>query len=151
MLGFVFDRRYALGLEASVWVDGAGLYQRRDDKIYRTFFALIFCHYPWEDDGWFGKAGLGYAAYNAYNRYTPPRLDNAGKELPSQVHGEGGGVLLGIGYDIQLARELLLSPTLTYTYGSLGSLELNGVRALSGQTPMGLLQLNLAIAFRSEE
>ena len=151
LLGFIFGGNLALGLQASLWVDGAGIYEKRDDKIYRTNFMAIAGYYPWDEDPWFAKVGFGFSVYNAYNRYEPARLDPAGNELPSQVHGEGGGVLVGIGYDIPLAEEFVLSPTLTYFYGSLGPLVLDNTRAIGEQSPMNLIELNLAFAFRSAE
>lgn len=148
-LGFVFGGSLALGLQGSIWVDRAGLYEKRDDKIYRTHFMAIASYYPWDEDRWFGKVGFGFSVYNAYNRYEPALQDLAGNELPSQVYGEGGGVLVGIGYDIQVAEEFVLSPTLTYFYGSLGPLVLDNARAIGEQSPLNLIELNLAFAFRS--
>jgi hypothetical protein len=147
-VGFYARQDLRVGAQAMIWVDGGGVYSRREDKFYRTQLLFVALYYPWEKFDGFVQAGAGFAAYNAYDQYRPVRQDAQGNDLPSQVHGEGPGFMAGVGYDVRIGTEFLLSPTLHYTYGFLGGLVLNSVRSVDGQGSMHQLGISLILTFR---
>lgn len=137
-------------MQASVWVNDGGVYNKREDKIYRTHFILVSYYYLTRRSGLFGKFGLGFSAFNAYDKYEPREKDVYGKALSSNVHSDGLGAALGLGYDFKAADKLFLSLTLTYFYGNLGTLVLNETHILPERKALNLLELNLGLMFRSE-
>jgi hypothetical protein len=137
-----------VGIQAMIWINGGGVFSRREDKFYRTQLLLVALYYPWEKFDGFVQAGAGFAAYNAYDQYRPVRQDAQGNDLPSQVHGEGPGFLAGMGYDVRIGAELQLSPTLNYMYGLLGGLVLNSVRSVDGKGSMHQLGISLMLTYR---
>ena len=76
-------------------------------------------YYPKPASGFFLKAGLGFSDY----RFTVNGSSGT-------VTGLGGGMIVGLGYDIRVGRNVSLTPTGDLWYGSVGDLK-------SGSTQVG--------------
>ncbi len=143
-LGFALNRRFLIGLETALWVNGWGGFNSKGKKIYRNHLMLMTYWYPFDRAGLFTKFGAGLSSYTAYDRYIPYT-----NFLPSEVHGEGLGLAAGIGYDWKVARQLYISPAITYFYGNLGDLVLNNSSKVAANRKLNLVAFNAALTFHA--
>lgn len=143
-VGFAASRHLLIGLEPAVWIDGWGVFNSNSRRIYRNHFLLTFYAYPLKRTRLFAKLGVGLSSYTAYDRYIP-----YGDTIPSEVHGAGPGLSAGVGYDLKFARQLYISPTISYFYGDLGDLTLNSRAAIATKRKLKLITFNAAVTFHA--
>ena len=69
-------------------------------------------YYPNAAGGFFLKGGLGVAVFS-----------NSGSSSGGDIKGNGGGITLGLGYDIRVARMFSITPVASLVVGSVGDLK----------------------------
>ena len=118
-LGGTLSRRLLLGGEIDGWTHSYGGSPSSAETLGNVTAALYF--YPMPAGGLFLKGGLGFSDY----RFS---VSGGG----GSVTGLGGGVVAGLGYDIRVGRNISITPTADFWYGSLGDLKSNGSLVGSG-------------------
>jgi len=116
LLGFIFGGNLALGSKPHSGGWGR-IYEKRDDKIYRTNFMPIAGYYPWDEDR-VCKGGVRLLSLQCYNGTSPPVLTR--RETSSLRRYTGGrGSPGGIGMT-SLWQRNSSSVHAHVLYGSLG-------------------------------
>jgi hypothetical protein len=113
-LGGTLNERVLLGAEMNLWTkekEGVTL------NLYNASATVTF--YPKATSGFFLKGGAGLALVDAEVRdeSTTITLDL----------GHGFGVLAGIGYDLRVARNISITPSVNFYAGWPGDLKVEGV------------------------
>ena len=102
-------------LGSSVWLGGTlDGWTRRSHGATETManLAASVSYYPLASPGFFVTGGLGVSRYRAN---TSPGAT-----------GSGWGLLLGVGYDLDVSRRVSLSPVARYVYGNVGNINIGG-------------------------
>ena len=150
-LGFTPSENFRIGGTTILFLDGTGMWDRRDGpggrKIRHAILQLTVTWYPWEKSPFHAAAGIGIASYGAYNRYAPAPLDAGGHPLDTRVYGTGMGVTLAAGWETPLAPGIDLLPALNFLYANIPELTLNDRTLLRSNAPLGILSASLGIRF----
>ena len=93
---------------------------------------MIAQYYPNVRSGFFVKGGLGFADYD---------FSDGGS-----VRGTGPGAILGLGYDIRVARNLSITPTLDLWHGAVGDLKSGSTTVATGWKQT-VFDFNLGVTF----
>jgi hypothetical protein len=139
-IGGTYGARVLLGVEANVWVKNA-------DSGTNTLGGLTgtVAGYPRASSGFFLKGGLGLAYAS---RETPlgTRLS-----VPVGTTGRftdtGWGFLAGLGYDLRVARDVSITPSLTYYHGFTGTATVEDLDLLVPGTAYNILDVSLGVTF----
>jgi hypothetical protein len=110
-LGGTLNDHLLLGMDVSGWSkdeQGASL------DIFNSQFAVRF--YPVRSSGLFLKAGVGLSL-------AETSLQEGSTTITSDV-GDGFGAVVGAGYDLRVARNVSITPGLSFWYGTHGDLNL---------------------------
>jgi len=136
-LGGTLSRRLLLGGEIDGWTHSYGGSPSSAETLGNVTAALYF--YPMPAGGLFLKGGLGFSDY----RFS---VSGGG----GSVTGLGGGVVAGLGYDIRVGRNISITPTADFWYGSVGDLKRERMEAGDRQFRLGRdLPLTQPEGFRS--
>jgi hypothetical protein len=101
---------------------------------------LITDYYPIKKI--FFELGGGVSIYNAYDQHISIRLD-----YPTLVHGEGFGMLLGVGYDYRFAENFVLTPSVSYFHAFLRNLDLNSYKILYKNKNLNQFDVSVTVCF----
>ena len=82
------------------------------DEVVSSVTAAVY-YYPKPASGFFLKGGLGFSNYD---------FSSGG----GSVTGLGGGFVAGLGYDIRVGRNISITPTGDFWFGSVGDLKSSG-------------------------
>jgi hypothetical protein len=149
-LGYGFSQDLLVGLEADLWINGDGVWDRRDGfdarKIYRNRFMAVAFWQPSRESGFTVKLGAGLSFYSAYNRYLQQNQNST-----SLVTGTGVAATIGAGYDLKMSRTLILTPSISYNIGASGDLLLNEHTVVAKEKTLHLLDLSISIVFRAAD
>jgi hypothetical protein len=135
-VGLMVTPRLGVGVGLDEWWLGPAA----DTEVIKTGTLLVH-YYPTVRPGAFVEAGLGLARAEV-------RLDGStmfqGRPVELIAEGSGLGFVAAVGYDLRLVRgkeaDLIVTPRVSYVYGSIGDLESyvyspNGDRHATGRPP----------------
>jgi hypothetical protein len=114
-LGGTLNEHLLLGGEFNMWRKTAALATNVNGalKVYNLDATLTY--YPAAKGGFFLKGGAGVSLLDA-------ELIGPSSSLKLDL-GSGLGVIVGLGYDIPISRNVSLTPALNYWGGRLGDLQ----------------------------
>ena len=107
-LGATVSRRVLVGFESNVWVKDEG-----GATLSQINGSGVMYFYPYRNAGFHLKAGVGFA------RATVAFITTAGGTISSTETGVGA--LLGVGYDVRVARNVSVVPFFNYLRGKYNS------------------------------
>ena len=127
---YVYSQKILLGIEASGWLIQPGEMEYTGYPPPLTFgdqlegeglapVLLTVRYYPWNDDGWYLKAGAGYVSHWITHEGETDR-----------EHGWGG--MLGGGYDFYINESWDITTFLTYSTGQTGDEKYDAVTLAVG-------------------
>ncbi len=126
-LGGTLSQSVLLGGEVNAWVkDVSG----STETVGNVSAALYL--YPQPKSGFFLKGGVGYSTYEISDGGT--------------ATGNGFGLLAGLGYDIRVGRNISITPTGNFYFGSDGDVSDNGVTVIPS-VKHTIVDLGLGITF----
>jgi hypothetical protein len=99
-LGGTINERFLLGVESNAWTkDESGV------RLTHTNFSAVAYFYPSAANGFFLKGGLGWSRLSA--------------EAPGvSVAENGGGAVLGVGFDFPVGANWSITPVLNFNGGA---------------------------------
>ena len=126
-VGGRITKKALLGVEVTGWTKSEG---GSSTKLGNATISGLF--YPRRASSLFIKGGLGFAFYTESN----------GQE----ISGMGGGFNVGLGYDIQVAPKVSLTPVVDFSFGDVGEAQLDGIDTFTGWRQT-LLHFGLGVTF----
>ena len=133
-LGATLSPRLLVGADVTSWVGKAEDAGLGTADVTVGFVTAAVYWYPSPSSGLFLKGGLGYFALAGDA--------NTGEDLESA----SAALVLGIGYDIRVARMLSLSPVLTFAGSGRGGFDIDGFTVADDFTG-GLATLQVGVTF----
>jgi hypothetical protein len=125
-----------LNPQVLIGVEGNGWYKHDSnldtDATLGTVSAVLY-YYPWLNKGFFVRGGVGGAG----TRTTGPN---------PTLEGWGWGATGGLGYDYPAGNLGYLTAEVNFSYGNLGDLTADGVKAATGAN-FNVIQLALGFTF----
>jgi hypothetical protein len=124
---------------------GSDVYETHDDdwrsnNTYWSHLMLVANYYPTRK--FFFEVGGGVSIYNSYDQHVSTRPD-----YPTVVHGEGFGIITGIGYDIRISKDFVITPTVSYFHAFLKDLDLNISRIIYNKRALKEFDASVTICF----
>jgi hypothetical protein len=137
-LGGTLNPRVLAGVEGNVW-------SKKEEGVSNLLGNLTATatFYPFVSSGLFVKGGVGLS-YASRETRTGTRL-HLPVDATIKFSSVGAGVLAGLGYDLRVAQNISITPTVTYYYGATGTVEVEGV-AVPG-TSHNVLDFALGLTF----
>ena len=126
-LGGTLNDKVLLGGELMVWTKD---YNPGTETLGSATF--IVQYYPAVRSGFFVKGGVGFSDYDFRNG--------------ASVTGAGPGITLGVGYDIRVARNFSITPTIDFWGGSPGDLK-SGSSTVATGWKQTVADFNLSVTF----
>ena len=112
----------------------------RSNNTYWTHLMLITDYYPIKK--FFFELGGGVSIYNTYDQHISTRPN-----YPTLVHGEGFGIIAGVGYDFRISKDFVLTPTASYFHSFLTDVDLNSYKVLYDRKNLNEFDMSVTICF----
>jgi hypothetical protein len=112
----------------------------RSNNTYWTHLMLITDYYPIKK--FFIELGGGISFYNSYDKHISTRSD-----YPTLVHGEGFGIVAGLGYDIRISEDFVLTPTASYIHAFLRNIDLNSYKIIYDKKSLNEFDVSVTVSF----
>ena len=135
--GWTLNRRVLLGVEVGLWTksDTSESFELAMN-LYHVSGTITF--YPQADNGFFLKGGAGVA-------FVDVDVSGSGSSMTVDL-GQGPGFLVGVGFDIPVARRVAVTPAVNYWYGRPGDLKVMG-ETFAGSWRQNVIDLTIGITF----
>jgi hypothetical protein len=112
----------------------------RNNNTYWDHLMLITDYYPVKN--FFVELGGGISFYNSYDQYISTR-----QNYPTLVHGEGFGIVTGIGYDIRISEDFVVMPTASYFHSFLRNVDLNSYKIIYDKKSLNEFDISITVSF----
>ena len=112
----------------------------RSNNTYWTHLMLVANYYP--TNKFFIELGGGASIYNSYDQHISTRLD-----YPTLVHSEGFGIITGIGYDIRISKDFVITPIASYFHAFLRDIDLNSYKILYNKKALKEFDVSVTVSF----
>jgi hypothetical protein len=63
------------------------------------------------------------------------------------VHGEGFGIVAGLGYDIRISEDFVLTPTASYIHAFLRNIDLNSYKIIYDKKSLNEFDVSVTVSF----
>jgi hypothetical protein len=112
-LGGTLNERLLLGFEGNIW-------SKEQEGVTLNFYnaAATLTLYPQPASGFFIKGGVGLSFLDTEFR--------DGTTAVTVDLGDGPGVILGVGYDVRVGRNISITPGVNFWYGKPGDITFGG-------------------------
>lgn len=117
-LGGTLNDQVLLGVEGNGWIKEEGTTTLTLGSVTGTVTL-----YPQASGGFFLKLGAGASFVDTEERFG---------SVTVSIDKVGWGVLAGVGYDIRVARNISITPSVNYYFGQEGKITIVGEPALDG-------------------